>query len=172
MQTPHVGIFWLVDGEIVAFATPVDRGERDGGFVNYSHGHVDLWRFVQRSRPQLREVEYEEISRGRVVLDEGGKSFHLLLPSAACQDAALVDRLIARFGLGNSEVKVIADRHYDPPLGRRPPGQYGSAAALHERRGVSRGQGDHTGAISAGAPARVADDRSVTCRGTGRGEID
>lgn len=118
METPSVGIFWLVGGEIVVFTTPVDRGERVGGFVNYPHGHVDLWRFVQRSRPQLREVEYEDIPRGRVVFDEGGKSFHLLLPSAACKDPALVERLIARFGLGNSEVKVIADRHYDPPFGR------------------------------------------------------
>ena len=114
MATPRLGIFWLVGEEIVSFSTPLDRAEHAGGFANYRHGHVDLRRFVCRSRPRLRGVEYEFAPRGRVTYDVADDAFNLLVPTAFLNDRDITSRLVEGFSLPPAQVRVIADAHYDP----------------------------------------------------------
>ena len=117
MTTPKLGIFWVVgeQKEIIFFSVPLDRAEYAGGFANYRHGHVDLWRFVCRSRPRLRGVEYESVPRGRVTYDVEDNAYNLLVPTAYLRNTEIITKLIGHFALPPAQVRVVADEHYDPP---------------------------------------------------------
>ena len=78
-------------------------------------GHVDLWRFVCRSRPRLRDTEYESVPRGRVTYDVEDDTFNLLVPTSYLNDGEVINKLVERFDLTFARVRVIADEHYDPP---------------------------------------------------------
>ena len=114
---PRLGIVWIIgeDTEVVSFSVPLDRAEHAGGFANYRHGHVDLWRFVCRLRPRLRGVKYESVPRGRVTYDVEDDTYNLLVPTALLNDREMIDNLVEHFGLPPERVRVISDEHYDPP---------------------------------------------------------
>ena len=74
-ETPHVGIFWLVQspGDEVRLLTagcPLDQAELYGDCLTYSPGHYETWAHWRRDRsaePALRAIvrsyEYEDWPR-------------------------------------------------------------------------------------------------------------
>lgn len=115
MNRPRLGIFWIIDGEVVAFSVTRDRAEHIGGFGNYPHGHAQLWPLVQRGIPALAKVEYDELPRGRVTFDARTQMFNLWMPSALVRQSEVVCRVRSQFDLPELRTLVGADAHYDPP---------------------------------------------------------
>lgn len=115
MQVTRLGIFWIIDGEIVAFSVPLDRAEHVGGFANYPHGHAQMWPFLVRTRRELAGREYESLPRGRVTFDARVQMFNLWMPSSLARELEVVHRVRSQFDLPESQTFVGADAHYDPP---------------------------------------------------------
>ncbi len=114
-SSPKLGIFWIIEDQIVAYTMPLARAEHAAGYANYPHGHADLWPMVVRSHPRLRGVGYEHVPRGRVTYEIDSGTYRLLVPPAVARDAATVARLIRHFRLPLGQTRVMADAHYDPP---------------------------------------------------------
>jgi hypothetical protein len=88
-ETPHVGIFWLVqttedEARLLAAGCPMDQAEPYGDCLTYSPGHYKTWAQCRRDRtvdPALRAIvrayEYEDWPRGRIVFDRSRDLFIL-----------------------------------------------------------------------------------------------
>jgi hypothetical protein len=88
-ETPHVGIFWMVqtpDGEarLLTAGCPLDQAERYGDCLTCGPGHYETWAHWRRDRtvdPALRGIarlyEYEDWTRGRIVFDRSRNLFIL-----------------------------------------------------------------------------------------------
>lgn len=111
---PKLGIFWIIDGEVISFSVPLDRAEHIGGFANYRHGHNHLWPYVQRLKPHVRASAYDFLPRGRVTYIVRCATFNLLVPLSCSTETKLVSLLVSRFALPISRVRVMTDEHYEP----------------------------------------------------------
>lgn len=60
-----VGIYWYTDdGKVIGVVQPVDEGEMDGPYLQYSGGnHMTLWRQVVKDC-FLKEIQQEVINKG------------------------------------------------------------------------------------------------------------
>lgn len=68
-QEPKVGIFWIVEGDVIADAVPLSRARAYGAALEHS-GHWEYWeKFVPVTHEQmlLKTEEYDHYPRGRVV---------------------------------------------------------------------------------------------------------
>jgi hypothetical protein len=66
---PEVGIFWLIDGKLVADSIPWRQADIYGGFYNGKNDHATFWATLQRLLPQWKGVKYTDYPRGRVLYD-------------------------------------------------------------------------------------------------------
>jgi hypothetical protein len=88
-ETPHIGIFWLVqtptgEARLLTAGRPLDEAEAYGDCLTYSPGHYKAWAQWRRDRtldPALRALvrayEYEDWPRGRIVFDRSRDLFIL-----------------------------------------------------------------------------------------------
>jgi len=107
---PRVGIWWLVGDEVVDFGIDPETVAPCDGVRDSPDGHFRVWpRVVERFR-QLRNVEYDEIPRGRVILQ--GDQFVVLLGEKESLVPGLVARIAHAFGLDSQNVRVVTDEHY------------------------------------------------------------
>ncbi len=113
-STPEVGIFWIDDcdgtmyAESVSLRDAVDYGE----FKIFEGSHYDLWDKAIRANPKWRNLEYEEVPRGRVVYRKDPKKpeFIVYMPE---QIAKHKGKVISRFSLPAGHVRFdFSDEHY------------------------------------------------------------
>lgn len=87
-----VGIFWFVEGSLVAVACPLKEAVAYGDCLTYDGGHAEHWERWQKSGvrwlrtnglPQhIAYTDYEEHPRGRIV-KEPDASFYM--PIVVCK---------------------------------------------------------------------------------------
>jgi hypothetical protein len=78
-QTPLIGIFWIYKGAVIGATLPVAEGAVHSEFRVCLLDHVDYWRELQRLNPELRDLEYEEVPRGRILYELTTKKYRVLL---------------------------------------------------------------------------------------------
>jgi hypothetical protein len=122
-ETPHVGIFWLVqttEGEarLLAAGCPLDQAEPYGDCLTYGPGHYDTWAHWRRDRtadPALRALvrsyEYEDWPRGPIVFDRSRDLF-ILYADRKLLTPAMIARLATQFHLPTERIEVQSDFHY------------------------------------------------------------
>ena len=122
-ETPHVGIFWLVqasNGEMTLLAAgcPLDQAEPYGDCLTYGPGHYDSWAQWRRDRtvePALRAIvcsyEYEDWPRGRIVFDRARDLF-ILYADRELLTPAMIARIAAQFLLPTERIETQSDFHY------------------------------------------------------------
>jgi hypothetical protein len=122
-ETPHVGIFWLVQspGDEVRLLTagcPLDQAEPYGDCLTFSPGHYETWAHWRRDRsaePALRAIvrsyEYEDWPRGRIVFDRARDLF-VLYADRKLLTTAMIARLKTQFHLPAERTEVQSDLHY------------------------------------------------------------
>ena len=107
---PEVGLFWIDDSGGM-FAKAVDYGE----FRIFEGSHYELWNQAVRTNPKWRNLEYEEVPRGRVVCRKGPKKpeFTVYMPMRIWKHR---NKVIRRFHLPAGHVRFdTADEHYQIP---------------------------------------------------------
>ena len=110
-----IGIFWIVDDEVVTFAENVTKVKAVDGRKDSNFAHVDEWIKVQKKFPALKNVEYEEVERGRITYRVKEKEYLLLLSREMMGNETIVSRIIEKFKLPQNKVIVEADFHYTLP---------------------------------------------------------
>jgi hypothetical protein len=108
----EVGIFWIYDGMLIPESIPYTEGEDYGEFVNGKTNHYDFWRSVQRIVPKLRDFEYEQIPRGRVIFSRRDGKFHIYGSEQFVKNEAEKKMVLEAFSIAASEAVFRFDEHY------------------------------------------------------------
>ncbi len=118
----YVGPYWLVqDGSgsvlLIAHRCALADAEKYGDFLTSPHGHYDLWEGWRTGRPPdglaaiVREAEYEEWPRGRVVFNFVRGQF-VVYGDSQVFEHEFQHRVLEYFGIPGGQVKFSKDGHY------------------------------------------------------------
>ena len=108
---PEIGIFWVLDGDIVEFSQAAASIEVLGGVKDVPYDHMRQWSQMQHVFPQLREKEYDEIPRGRVI-GIGADKYRIFISPEDNNNASLISNIMKVFNLPRNKTEVMADEHY------------------------------------------------------------
>lgn len=87
----QIGIFWYCQNQIIGIAYDFNQSDQDSlGLIDSAYTHVEYWETLRDVIPELRNIEYDEIPRGRVIYNaKTSKSY-------ADMDAKLLKTHIAK----------------------------------------------------------------------------
>ena len=102
-----VGIFWIVNNNIVSFDRDVLSGEKRGD-APYDHMHV--WDKMLRGYPSLRGKDYYNVPRGRVTLVDG--VFNVLIGEDS-NNPGIISKILKEYNIPRDRYHVIIDDHYE-----------------------------------------------------------
>lgn len=109
---PMVGIFWLLDGELIFDVTLVSSGEPYGDCVGHAKSHIAFWSELHRSRMIPLDVEYEDPPRGRVVFNVKTRQYVVYADKCIRAKRSVVRRIIREFSLPTEFTVISGDEHY------------------------------------------------------------
>jgi hypothetical protein len=110
MTQAKVGIFFVVNGELVFDVVPLEQGEVYGDTIGFS-GHYDYWEALvpQGHAEQLfKSHAYDYFPRGRVVYFNESSSFRLY--ADRCMRKADIEKVAVEFQL--PAYRLARDEHY------------------------------------------------------------
>ena len=112
-ERPHKGVFWLIDGEILA--VPFDEKKYECGISKSgdSYVHKKIWEAI---KPRKCHHPYNYYPRGRVEITSKGRCIIYMNPNIGEE---YVEEIMRKFGL-SSVSKIIYDNsnHYKSYLDR------------------------------------------------------
>jgi len=112
-EEPRVGIFWLLaDGNLLVDGTPLADAEQYGECLTHPRSHIDQWEELQRRGIVARDIEYEEMPRGRVVYDAKQKRFTIYGDRCILCRKAIVRKVMLAMSLAESQTETSSDPHY------------------------------------------------------------
>lgn len=109
-----IGIFWAYHGAVLARPIEIIEGEAQGDFIDSPDSHLHVWDDpdgFSRDYPELAEMPYEAVPRGRVLYEPHAERFVIYLDQRlmnAEDQAALKEA----FGLTNETCRFRRDPHY------------------------------------------------------------
>ena len=108
---PRVGIFWIFKGKLLKSETALDGGAEYGDVVHSQHDHIDYWPVLRGQNPELKQLEYEDVPRGRVMYFKQTKKFRVLMDKVlhTPQNKQL---LLKAFNLPKARTTFGTDPHY------------------------------------------------------------
>lgn len=107
----RIGIFWIVDGDVIEFAEDAATRPVVAGFKDVKFDHVSEWSKMQSLFPQFRSKDYYQVPRGRVV-GVGADRYRLFMPPEMLNESSLINRIMKIFGLPKDKTEVMGDEHY------------------------------------------------------------
>ncbi len=110
-EEPDVGIFWLVNGNLLIDSTPLGKAEDYGDFLTHPRGHAEVWEQYQLNGTVPPEMEYEEPPRGRVTYNAKTRKFSLLADRCILSRRITVTKIKTQMGLPK-DTKIGGDSHY------------------------------------------------------------
>jgi hypothetical protein len=86
-----IGIFWYYQNQIIGIAHEFQKSDQDSlGLIDSPYTHVEYWETLRDVIPEFRNIEYEEIPRGRVIYNAKTSKSYVYM------DAKLLKNNIAR----------------------------------------------------------------------------
>src|SRR5690348_13492145 len=107
----RLGIFWLVNGELLIDSAPLSECEKYGDHLNYAGSHIRVWQHWQQIGKAPVESEYEEYARGRVMCDIKTKRFTLLADRCILKRKDLIAAIKKELRLP-TQTSLGTDPHY------------------------------------------------------------
>ena len=108
----EVGIFWIYRGELIQESLPHVEGEVYGEFINGKSGHYEFWKSVQKRVPALRNYEYDEVPRGRVIFSKRDGKFHIYGSEQFVKNEEERNMVLKAFNIPEAEAVFRFDEHY------------------------------------------------------------
>jgi len=104
-----VGIFWLVGDRLIIDASPLSEAEPYGDCLTHRNSHIDYWTAQQRLGEVPREIEYEDLPRGRVVYNRETQRFALYADRCILKRRPLLKQIMKAMHLMASQADVGTD---------------------------------------------------------------
>lgn len=117
LSLPKIGIFWILKGSVLAHGEPLKKVRAVNGKKGLDIKHILLWENFRKLMPDLRQFEYDEILRGRIIYDIAENTYTIYLGQKMMKRTAIVEAIIRRFNLNGEKVSVRADDHYQSYTG-------------------------------------------------------
>jgi|SRR5665213_3860841 len=118
---PEVGIFFVHNGKVLMDSTPLCVTRSYGKLKSYDYDYDRFWKFGQRYGVVPRDVEYDDVPRGRVEYDINEKKFHVYADPCILKDRKALDEIYREFHLPSASTEVPErDPHYRCPGCGRP----------------------------------------------------
>jgi hypothetical protein len=108
----EVGIFWIHEGFLIQSSIPYTEGKDYADFVNGSTDHCTSWYSAQRLRPKLRDYEYDQIPRGRVVFSRRDGKFHIYGSEEFVRNEEEKSMVLKAFSISADNAVFKSDEHY------------------------------------------------------------
>jgi hypothetical protein len=113
---PRVGIFFVYETCLLIEGTPVNEAQPYGDFMGHAKGHPAFWKDLQRDNIVPRDVEYDEVARGRVGFAVKEEIFHIFMDKCILENNDLVAQIEHRLNLPSADtVPPTLDAHYHCP---------------------------------------------------------
>ena len=115
-KLPHIGIFWVYKSTVLAKAMPLNSAEPDSlSLYDSDFSHLVEWeehRIYLPCFPELIAVEYQEVSRGRIIYSGNSKFFKIYADRKVVQSVELQTLVCDKFNLIPSQCTWKLDKHY------------------------------------------------------------
>jgi hypothetical protein len=111
-EQAQVGIFWLVDKEILTDAVCLSRAEPYGEALQYG-GHYEFWDSLKpktATQQRFKARAYDAYPRGRVVYFPKKKAF--VIYADTCLIREDINAVARHFKIENLQFKIQTDEHY------------------------------------------------------------
>ena len=108
---PKVALFFYYDGKVLQASTPVREAEETAGWKNHDVSHSDYWDIYKIINRKFKDIEYEEIPRGRVVYNVHKDQFTLFIDQCL-NKPDILSQLMGAFSLPSAKTEVGFDEHY------------------------------------------------------------
>jgi len=110
---PEVGIFWYFQGQIIQSSLPYTEGVDIGdGYINGPADHYLYWEQAKKWNSAIRDYEYDEVPRGRVIYNSNQRKFIVRI-SRALNSSNILSMILREFSLRSANTKVVLDDHYE-----------------------------------------------------------
>jgi hypothetical protein len=106
-----VGIFWVFKENVLADTWPLQEGEKFDDFINGRNDHVDFWPKLQIKHPELLNLEYQDVPRGRVIFKKTKRTFSIYLDKVLLKPS-IKKEIRRKFDLPVANSKFLTDAHY------------------------------------------------------------
>lgn len=108
----RIGIFWFYDHKVIGISHDFSLKEADSiGLIDSKYTHVEYWEILRRQLPELKDREYEQLPRGRVIFDTNKNKAIIYLDETLLKRRK-VNGILNFFDLDFSSVVLRTDSHY------------------------------------------------------------
>ena len=115
-KQPLIGIFWVYKSTVIAKAMPLNSAEPARlSLYDSDFSHLVEWeehRIYLPCFPELIAVEYQEISRGRVIYSGDSTFFNIYADRNVIKSRELQTLICDKFNLIPSQCTWKQDKHY------------------------------------------------------------
>lgn len=109
-KAPQVGVFYVVDDEVLIASIPMDENPTYAGYRTFGVGNYDFWNDLS-DRGRVPPAVYNFYSRGRVIYHEATHQFTILTDVCVVRNKRLSRAILDLFHLPRS-TQFLADAHY------------------------------------------------------------
>lgn len=109
---PNVGIFFVINQQLLIDAVPLVQAEQYGNTLGYG-GHYDYWENLQAVSTEeklFKAKAYDAFPRGRVVYFRQQQQF--VIYADKCLNRPQMLKIAQAFDLRTNQVKLMRDEHY------------------------------------------------------------
>jgi len=107
-----IGIFWFYKNEVIGIAHELKISEADSlGMIDSHYEHISYWNKLRCKYSELREIEYEEIPRGRVVFNKNKNKLIIYLDKKLLKKE-IVYKIYEFFNSDKYLSILMSDPHY------------------------------------------------------------
>lgn len=111
---PHIGIFWVHNGHVFGKARGLSEGIQTlPNCLDSPDDHVSVWEIsaLRKNYPDLRDSEYFDVPRGRVIFNTKTETAIIYLDKFLSSRCAR-DQILEFFDLTASKISWKNDSHY------------------------------------------------------------
>jgi hypothetical protein len=108
---PLLGIFWFLNGKLLKAETVLEEGIENLEAISAKGDHINVWPILQRQNAGVRNLEYEEVPRGRIVFMKKPKKFRVYMDKTL-HTPAIKKLILAEFRLPKTRTQFFTDPHY------------------------------------------------------------
>ena len=111
----NIGIFWIHKETVLGTAEDGSHGFKGyGGLVDSNFDHVHVWGnlALKKQFPELKNMDYEQVTRGRVLFSTT-QNKHIVYMDKALFTPLIKQKIADFFGFNISQVLWKKDPHYN-----------------------------------------------------------
>jgi hypothetical protein len=114
-MSPSIGIFWYHNKKIIPFKDEIPEVREIDGFKDSERSHFEEWEQVQKMNATFKHCKYEDVPRGRVILNCSSRRFVVYSSSSLSKDMEFQRCVTQAFSLAGSNISFVSDTHYEDP---------------------------------------------------------